>query len=81
MTVVVVIAIVIAVVTGCGAIIVPRMINRRNDPEDHTDSQAYLEETGRSAEDIERGNDGPSPGLANDAGSRRADGIRSDEAR
>ncbi len=58
MTTVVVIAIVIGVVTGCGAIIVPRLVNRRNDPDDHSDSDAYLEETGRSARDIAEGNHG-----------------------
>jgi len=56
MTIIVVIAILIAVVTGCGAIIIPRLVNRRNDPYDHADSRAYLKETGRSAEDIARGN-------------------------
>jgi hypothetical protein len=61
MTVIVVVAIVIGVLLGCGAIIIPRLVNRRSNPDDHTDSQAYLEETGRSAEDIARDNHGQLP--------------------
>jgi hypothetical protein len=53
-----IIALLIALVTGGAAIVIPRLISRRNNPEDDADSRAYMEETGRSAEDIVRGNQG-----------------------
>jgi len=57
-----IIALVIALVTGGAAIIIPRVISRRNNPEDDADSRAYLAATGRSAEDIAKGNQGQSSG-------------------
>jgi len=70
-----IIAVLIALVTGGAAIIIPRLISRRNNPEDDTDSRAYMAETGRSAEDIVRGNQGqqsrpqtPDHGGRDDAG-------------
>jgi len=51
-----IIAAVIGLVSGTAAIVIPRLVNRRNRPEDQTDSQAYLAETGRSAEEIKRDN-------------------------
>ena len=44
---------------SAAAIIIPRIVNRGNNPEDHTDSLAYLKQTGRTAQDIARGNAGP----------------------
>jgi hypothetical protein len=52
------------------AISIPRLLNRRNDPEDHADSHAYLKDTGRSAQDIARANAGGAFQQKNDAGSQ-----------
>jgi hypothetical protein len=46
----------IGLVSGTAAIVIPRLVNRRNRPEDQTDSQAYLAETGRSAAEIKQDN-------------------------
>ena len=51
-----IIAAVLGVLISAVAISIPRIVNRGNDPQDHSDSQAYLEQTGRSAQDIARGN-------------------------
>ena len=51
-----IIAAVLGLVSGTAAIVIPRVVNRHNRPEDHADSQAYLAETGRSAEEIKRDN-------------------------
>ena len=51
-----IIAAVLGLVAGTAAIVIPRVVNRRNRPEDHADSQAYLAETGRSAEEIKQDN-------------------------
>jgi hypothetical protein len=51
-----VLAAVLGVLISAAAISIPRLIARRNHPEDHADSQAYLKETGRSAEDIAHDN-------------------------
>jgi hypothetical protein len=52
------------------AITIPRLVARGNHPEDHADSQAYLKQTGRSAEDIAHGNAGQAFQQENDAGSQ-----------
>ena len=62
------------VLISAAAIIIPRVVNRRNNPEDHTDSLAYLKQTGRSAQDIARGNAAGALQHKNDAGSQQADG-------
>jgi hypothetical protein len=49
------------------AISIPRLVNRRNNPEDHTDSHAYLKNTGRSAQDIARANAALASQQKNDA--------------
>jgi hypothetical protein len=41
---------------GTAALVIPRIVNRGNNPEDHSDSLAYLRQTGRTAEDVVRGN-------------------------
>ena len=69
-----ILAAVLGVLISAVAIIVPRMVNRGNNPQDHTDSLAYLKQTGRSAEDIARGNAGLAFQQKSDAGPPQADG-------
>src|ERR1700728_1687630 len=57
-----ILAAVLGLLIASAAITIPRLVGRRNQPEDHADSQAYLKETGRSAEDIAQGNAGGSAG-------------------
>jgi hypothetical protein len=51
-----ILAAVLGLLIATAAIAIPRVVARRNNPEDHADSQAYLKETGRSARDIAQGN-------------------------
>jgi len=51
-----ILAAVLGVLIAAAAITIPRVIARRNHPEDHADSVAYLKETGRSAADITQDN-------------------------
>ena len=69
-----ILAAVLGVLIAAAAISIPQIVNRRNNPEDHADSQAYLKQTGRSAEDIARGNAGRASQQKNDAGSQHAGG-------
>jgi hypothetical protein len=69
-----ILAAVLGLVIATAAISIPRLIARGNHPEDHADSQAYLKETGRSAEDIAQGNAGRALQQENDAGSQQAHG-------
>jgi hypothetical protein len=69
-----ILAAVLGLLISAAAIGIPRIINRGNNPEDHTDSLAYLEQTGRSAEDIARGNAGQAFQQNQDVGSRQAQG-------
>jgi hypothetical protein len=64
-----ILAAVLGLLLGAAAIIIPRIVNRHNNPEDHSDSQAYLANTGRSAEDIVQGNRSLQARPDNDAGS------------
>ena len=57
---------------SAAAIIIPRIVNRGNNPEDHTDSLAYLKQTGRTAQDVARSNAGLALTQNNDAGSEQA---------
>jgi hypothetical protein len=41
---------------AAACIMIPRVVSRRNDPYDNADALAYKKETGRSAQEIERGN-------------------------
>ncbi len=69
-----ILAAVLGVLIAAAAIIIPQIVNRRNNPEDHADSQAYLKQTGRSAQDIARGNAGRAFQEKNGAGSPHAGG-------
>jgi len=69
-----ILAAVLGVLISVAAIAIPRIVARGNNPENHSDSLAYLEQTGRSAEDIARANAGHLPGQRNDAGSRQVGG-------
>jgi hypothetical protein len=60
---------------GAAAIIIPRIVNRHNHPEDHSDSRAYLANTGRTGEDIVQGNRSLQGRPDNDAGSQHAGGT------
>ena len=65
----------LGVLISAAAIIIPRIVNRRNNPQDHSDSLAYLEQTGRTAQDIARGNAAVrAHQRKNDAGSQQAGG-------
>jgi hypothetical protein len=66
---------VLGLLFGAAAIIIPRIVNRHNRPEDHSDSRAYLANTGRSAEEIVQGNRSLRAQSADDAGSRHAGGT------
>jgi hypothetical protein len=72
-------AAVLGLLFGTAAIIIPRMVSRHNRPEDHSDSQAYLADTGRSAEEIVQGNRSLQAQSDNDAGSRQAGGTDTGE--
>jgi hypothetical protein len=67
-----ILAAVLGLLIAVVAITIPRLVGRGNHPEDHADSRAYLKETGRSAEDIVRGNAGRAPQEENDARSQQA---------
>ncbi len=69
-----ILAAVLGVLIATAAITIPRLVARRNHPEDHADSLAYLQETGRSAQDIARGNAGRPFPQENDDGSRPTGG-------
>ena len=75
-----ILAAVLGLLFGTAAIVIPRMVNRRNRPEDDSDSRAYLANTGRSAEEIVQDNSGSQARSDNDAGSRRAGGTDTGES-
>jgi hypothetical protein len=64
----------LGVLISAAAIIIPRIVNRGNNPQDHSDSLAYLKQTGRSAQDIARANAGRAFQQQNDVGSQQAGG-------
>ena len=70
-----ILAAVLGLLFGTAAIIIPRIVNRHNHPEDHSDSLAYLANTGRSAEEIVQGNRSLQARPDNDAGSQHAGGT------
>jgi hypothetical protein len=74
-----ILAAVLGLLFGTAAIVIPRMVTRHNHPEDHSDSRAYLANTGRSAEEIVQGNRSLQARPDNDAGSRRAGGTDTDK--
>jgi hypothetical protein len=65
----------LGVLISAAAIIIPQIVNRGNSPQDHSDSLAYLEQTGRSAQDIARGNAGRAFQHKNDGASQQAGGA------
>jgi hypothetical protein len=69
-----ILAAVLGVLISAAAIIIPRIVNRGNNPEDHAGSLAYLRQTGRSAEDIARGNAGLASHQESGAGSQQPGG-------
>jgi hypothetical protein len=69
-----ILAAVLGVLISAAAIIIPRIVNRGNSPQDHSDSLAYLKQTGRSAADIARDNAGRGSQQENDAGLQQAAG-------
>jgi hypothetical protein len=74
-----ILAAVLGLLFGTAAIIIPRIVNRHNRPEDHSDSQVYLASTGRSAEEIVQGNRSLQARSDNDAGSRHVGGTDTGE--
>ena len=70
-----ILAAVLGLLISTAAIIIPRVVARHNHPEDHADSQAYLANTGRSAEEVVQGNRSLQAQPDNDAGSRHAGGT------
>jgi hypothetical protein len=75
-----ILAVVLALLLSTAAIVIPRVVARRNNPEDHEDSQAYLASTGRSAQEIVQDNRGSQPRPGNDAGSSRPEGTDADKS-
>jgi hypothetical protein len=71
-----ILAAVFGVLIAAVAITIPRVINRGNNPQDHTDSYAYLKATGRSGGDVARSNTGRTVGHETDAGSQQPNGSR-----
>jgi hypothetical protein len=69
-----ILAAVLGLLLAAAAIGIPRLISRRNEPEDAADSRAYLKETGRSARDIARGDADQAVQQENDARSQQAGG-------
>jgi hypothetical protein len=56
--VIAILAAVLGLLLSTAAIVIPRIVARRNHPEDDAASRAYLASTGRSAQDIEQANRG-----------------------
>jgi len=75
-----ILAAVLGLLFGTAAIVIPRIVSRHNRPDDHSDSQAYLANTGRSAEEIAKGNRSAQAGPDTDARSRRAGGTDTGES-
>jgi len=72
-----IIAAVLGLLFGTAAIVIPRIVNRKNQPEDEADSQAYLRDTGRSAADITRDNQADGAGSGEQV--RPTDTLRREE--
>ena len=75
-----ILAAVLGLLFGTAAIVIPRMVSRHNHPEDHSDSRAYLANTGRSAEEIVQGNRRLQARQDSDAGSPHAGGTDTGES-
>ena len=72
-----ILAAVLGLLFGTAAIVIPRIVNRHSNPDDHADSRAYVASTGRSAGEIAQGNRSPQTRPDTDAGSGRADSADS----
>jgi hypothetical protein len=70
-----ILAAVLGLLFGTAAIVIPRIVSRHNRPDDHSDSEAYLANTGRSAGEIVQGNHGVQARSDNDAESRQEGGT------
>jgi len=70
-----ILAAVLGLLFGTAAIVIPRIVNRHNNPDDHSDSQAYLANTGRSAREVVQGNRRLQARQDSGAGSPDADGT------
>jgi hypothetical protein len=68
-----ILAAVLGLLSGTAAIVIPRIVNRHNHPEDDSDSRAYLANTGRSADEIVQGNRSLQARPDSDGGARHAD--------
>jgi hypothetical protein len=64
-----ILAAVLGLLLAAAAIVIPRLVSRRNNPEYDADSRAYEKETGRSARDITQGNADQASQQEHDAGS------------
>jgi hypothetical protein len=53
-----ILAAVLGLLLAAAAIVIPRIVARRNDPEDDAASRAYLAATGRTAQEVARANRG-----------------------
>jgi hypothetical protein len=69
-----ILAAVLGLLLATAAIVIPRVVNRRNNPDYDADSRAYQRETGRSARDIAQGNAAQALRQDNDAGSPQTGG-------
>jgi hypothetical protein len=67
-----ILAAVLGLLSGTAAIVIPRIVNRRNRPEDDSDSRTYLANTGRSADEIVQGNRSLQARPDSDSGARHA---------
>jgi hypothetical protein len=72
-----ILAAVLGLLLSTAAIVIPRVVGRRNQPEDDATSRAYLASTGRSAQEIAQANRGWKAPPDSDAEPRQADGTES----
>ena len=72
-----ILAAVLGLLLATAAIVIPRVVARHNTPEDHADSQAYLANTGRTAEEIVQANRGGQTRPDSDAEPGQTDGTGS----
>jgi hypothetical protein len=72
-----ILAAVLGLLLAAAAIVIPRLVNRRNDPEYDADTRAYQKETGRSARDIMEGNADRALHQENDPGSQQGGSAES----
>jgi hypothetical protein len=72
-----ILAAVLGLLLATAAIVIPRIVARRNDPEDDAASRAYLASTGRSAREVAEANRGWKAPPDSDAEPRQAGGADS----